>query len=262
MKKSIQRIILSVVSILGVSTIIWILLMLNPSTVYGKSKIINGVTIYYNSTLENSIEPVIHNALKIIESSEIFYDDHGIQLCLNDQSIYPNLYPFAGGTAYAFLNKTVVYDSQIDSYRNRAQFRWEINNNELRQFDLTALLAHEFMHNIQAHYNPKYYVLSTMGKINWKLEGHAEYISREFKNDGKLLEKLQIFFLESQKKHIGIPVFELDNGTVQNLSYYKYAIVVQYLVEIKKLDFNQICKLETEFDKIFAELVAWSKFKL
>jgi len=224
MKKSIQRIILSVVSILGVSTIIWILLMLNPSTVYGKSKIINGVTIYYNSTLENSIEPVIHNALKIIESSEIFDDDHGIQLCLNDQSIYPNLYPFAGGTAYAFLNKTVVYDSQIDSYRNRAQFRWEINNNELRQFDLTALLAHEFMHNIQAHYNPKYYVLST--------------------------------------KHIGIPVFELDNGTVQNLSYYKYAIVVQYLVEIKKLDFNQICKLETELDKIFAELVAWSKFKL
>lgn len=115
------------------------------------------------------------------------------------------------------------------------------------------------MHNVQHNHNSNYYIKSTLGKINWKLEGHAEYIAREFKGDDRLKEKIKFHLLEVAKDHTGIPVFELEDGTIQNLSYFQYAIVIQYLMEVKKLDFDEICKLQMEFDDLYTEMVNWSK---
>ncbi len=100
-----------------------------------------------------------------------------------------------------------------------------------------------------------------MGKINWKLEGYAEYIAREFKNDGKLSDKIQRYLAEENKEHIGIPVFEIEDGTKQSLAYYKYALVTQYLMQEKQLNFHQICELDKYLDKIYTEMIEWSKNK-
>ena len=96
-----------------------------------------------------------------------------------------------------------------------------------------------------------------MGSLNWKLEGHAEYIAREFKGDGLLKAKIDKFLLEEQKEFKGLPVFELEDGTQQILSYYKYALAIQYLMEEKGLDFEQICSYETDLDVLFDEMIDW-----
>lgn len=124
---------------------------------------------------------------------------------------------------------------------------------------MTWMLAHEFMHNLQYEADWQYYINSTLGKINWKLEGHAEYISREFKKDGLLKKKIKTYLGQAQMPHIGIPVFELEDGTQQTLSYYKYALVIQYLMEEKGLNYEQICALETSFDDLFKEMLKWSE---
>ena len=124
-------------------------------------------------------------------------------------------------------------------------------------FDLTWVLAHEFTHNLQYKANAKYVVKNTIGKINWKLEGHADYISRGFKNDGQLIDKIDKYLVEAQKEHNGLPVFELKDGTKQILPYFKYALVVQYLMEQKGLNFYQICEIETSLNDLYMEMINW-----
>ena len=265
MKKTIKKVILSSVSILGVSCVIWIILMLNPSVVYSNSTFINNVTVHHNLELQPEAVEVVKDAIEIISSSNIYDNKIEISLCMNDGSIYPNLHPNASGTAYTFLNNSVIYASKPDFKKNTTEFEWEVNNYELRKYNLTILLAHEFMHTLQNRFDPMYYLASTISltphqvNLNWKLEGHADYVARQFKNDGNLIGKIRRYQVEENKEHVGVPVFELEDGTIQNLSYYKYAIAIQYLMEEKKLDFKQVCELDADFDQVYAEVIEWSK---
>ncbi|MDA9774378.1 collagenase [Saprospiraceae bacterium] len=258
MVKLVKKIALSTLSILGLSALIWTIFLLNPSISYAHSTNIGQVTIYHNLDLAEGTERVIINAIEIIEAADIYDADLKIQLCLNDDKIYPTLYPFAAATAYAFLNKTVIYASEANFGNNYTEFQWEVNNYEIRRYNLTELLAHEFMHNLQHNQNPKYQILSTLGKANWILEGHAEYVSREFKNDGLLQNKIENYLSEKDRKHIGIPVFKLEDGTIQNLAYYKYALIVQYLIDVRGLDYKQLCELNSSQDSLFSAMLDWN----
>ena len=257
MIRTIKKIAVSALSILLLTSLVWVLLLLNPSMLYGASTEVGNVTIFHNAALDENTSNVLKNAATVISTSEIYDKDFRISLCLNDDSIYPHLNPLAGATAYAFKNITCIYDSEPDFNRNVAEFSWKINENQLRKFDLTYLLAHEFMHNLQYHSDPKYYYMTTATGLNWKLEGHAEYVSRGFKNDGNLRSRIQTYQSEIIKDHIGIPVFKLPDGTVQSLGYYQYSIVVQYLMEVKGLNFRQLCELQTPFEEVYAEVSEW-----
>lgn len=260
MIKTIKKVLLSSLSILGISFLFWILFLSNPKWSYAKETKFDFVTVYHNQNLEPETQQVINGALNIIKSSELFTEDVAIQLCFNDDQLYPYLFPFVGGpTAYAFFDKTVFKNCTPKFKENVAEFQWAINNNELRKFNLTWLIAHEFTHNLQYFSDPNYYLTSTLGQINWKLEGYAEYIAREFKQDGQLKAKIEYFLVEEKKEQVGLPVIDLADGTKQIFAYYKYALVVQYLIEIKNLDFHQICELEIDLEDVYSEMIDWSK---
>jgi len=257
MIKKIKKVLISFISILFAGFLIWLVLFFNPSLSYAKQTQFDKVTIFHNENLEEGTESIILNAIEIIKKSALYNESLNIQLCLNDDKIYPNLHPFVGQPlAFAIFNKTVIKNCKIKFNENVAEARWAVNNNELRKFDLTYLLAHEFTHNLQW----KDYVDKTKpGFINWKLEGHADYIARGYQHDGKLISKIEKYLSEKNKVHNGVPVFELEDGTKQILSYYKYSLVIQYLMEIKKLKFDQICKLEPGIEKPYFEMIEWSK---
>jgi len=63
--------------------------------------------------------------------------------------------------------------------------------------------------------------------MNWKFEGDADYVARQNKNDGLLRKK---------------------DETKQIFSNCKYAIVDQYLSDVKNLDYEQFCVLDTPLD--------------
>ena len=258
MIKIIKKVVLGSLSVLGVSTCCWVLLLLNPQWSYAKETQYDFVTIYHNQVLTAETETVVSNAIEIIQQASIFTNDLSIDLCLNDGSAYPGMSPLGGGLAYAMLNKTIINDCTIDFATNIAETQWTINNYERRRFNLTWLLAHEFTHNLQYQTNSSYVITSTLGKLNWKLEGHAEYTAREFKNDGKLKKKLALFLAEEDKEGDGLPVLDLEDGTKQILSYLKYALVIQYLMEEEGLDYIQICADERNLDQVFGELLKWS----
>ncbi|NRB52283.1 MAG: collagenase [Saprospiraceae bacterium] len=258
MIKTLKKVILSSLSILGISFVFWLVLFLNPSLSYANKTQVDFISIYHNQPLEAEAEAVIRNAAGILKKSDLFKDEVSIHFCMNDDKLYPNLHPLAGQPlAYAFLNKTIAKNCKLNFGDNTAETQWAINQDEIRKFNLTWLLAHEFTHNLQYRADRNYVIRSTMGSLNWKLEGHAEYIAREFKGDGLLKAKIDKFLLEEQKEFKGLPVFELEDGTQQILSYYKYALAIQYLMEEKGLDFEQICSYETDLDVLFDEMIDW-----
>lgn len=259
MFNTIKKVLLSSLSILGICSIVWLCLFLNPNYLYANSTTIENVTIHHNKDLAPEASVIVNNALEIIKSSALYDKDFSIDFCLNDNAIYPKLHPLASGIAYAFLNKTVIYASQPDFENNLATYTWEINNNEFRKYNLTALIAHEFMHNFQYHHNPNYYNTTTFGKLNWKFEGHADFISRKFKNDDLLIDKITFYLKEEKKEHVGIPVFTLSDGTIQILTYFKYALVVQYLLEEKEMSFQQLCDSERPLDEVYNDMLIWYK---
>lgn len=260
MIKTIKKIILSSLSILGISFLIWTLFLLNPSWSYAHKTQFDFVDVYHNTPLDANTEHILQAAIQRIKQSDLFNNATAIQLCMNDDSVYPSLQPWLGGPlAYATLNKTTMKNCTLNFNANEATTQWAVNNHEFRRFDLTWLLAHEFTHNLQFQVNTKYVITSTLGTINWKLEGHAEYISRGYKQDGQLKQKIKKHLLVEQKEHIGVPVFELADGTKQSISYFKYALVVQYLMEEKGLNFFQVCELETSFEDLYKEMIEWSQ---
>ncbi len=260
MIKILKKVILSSFSILIISFLFWILFLLNPSLSYANKTQFDIVTVYHNQNLEEQTELVIKNAIGIIRKSELFTEETLIELCMNDDNLYPKINPLIGQTnAYAVLNKTIFKNCKPKFNENLTEFQWGINNHELRKFNLTWLLAHEFTHNLQYQTDLNYVIKSTIGKLNWKLEGHAEYIAREFKNDGELKTKIGKYLIEKNKEQTGIPVFELEDGTKQILSYYKYALVVQYLLEEKELNYKQLCELDVSLEKNYEEMIEWNE---
>lgn len=259
MFKTIKRVILSSLAILGISFFLCTVLFLNPNLSYAHQTKIDQVTIFHNADLEEGTQAVIFNALNRIKRSELYDENLEIQLCLNDDKLYPNLQFLVGPNALAFatLNKTIVKNCDVKFNENVAETRWAINNHEHRKFDLTYLLAHEFTHNLQ--WNSDYRSLDPRVVINWKLEGHADYIGRGYQHDGQLRSRINRYLIEETKEHNGLPVIELEDGTKQILSYFKYSLVVQYLIEEKKLNFDQVYNLEPSIDDPYQEMLKWSK---
>lgn len=253
MFKLFKRILLSSLSVLFVSVILWSVLLLNPGLSYAHQTTVENVTIYHDQPLEVGTEEVIREALTIIKKAAIYSHDFEVQLCLNDGSSYPQLHPLKGGAAYAFLDKAIIYGSEPNFKENVATSQWEINNYELRKYDLTYLIAHEMMHCVQNEEN----VWLQFNAGNWKLEGHSEYISREWKEDGLLKEKVQFFQEEEKIEHAGLPVIDLEDGTKQFYPYYKYGIVTQYLYEVEGLNFEEFIDDERSLDDLYVELKEW-----
>ena len=259
MIKTIKKVLLSALSVLGVSVLIWVMVALNPNWVYAHETQVDFVTIHHNNDLEEGTVEVVNAAISIIEKSELYHEKIRLDLCLNDDSWYPRVNPLVGKPlGYAMVDKTVLYACETNFKENLATTEWAINNYELRRFDLTYLIAHEFTHNLQNDFDFGYVFKSTFGKINWKLEGHADYVSRKFRDDGKLREKITRLLEEEHKEHTGLPVFDLEDGTKQILSYFKYSLMVQYLYEVENLSYDEICADQRSLNEVYDAMNDWN----
>lgn len=257
MLKTIKKVLLGSISILLLSFLTWTTLLLNPSWSYAHETNVEFVTIHHNSALDEEAKTVVKEAIEIIKKSTIYTPDVKLDLCLNDDEFYKNIHPLYGKClGYAVTNKVIIKNCKVNFKEDLAQTQWEENNREHRKFKLTWLIAHELMHTLQYLDSPNFFYKSPW-KIHWQLEGHADYIAREFQNDGQLKNKIDFFEKEKLKDHIGYPVFKREDGTCQILSYFKYSLVVQYLIEEKNLSFDQLLKVEDSLDELYEELLAW-----
>jgi hypothetical protein len=253
MFKLIKKIILSCLSVLGLSFVVWLVLLMNPSLSYAHQTQFGPVTVYHQQDLPAETAGMLDQSIHLIRESELYDEDIRIDLCLNDGSFYPELWPYKGLTAYSFMNKTVIYRSEPDFAHNYTEWSWAVNHYERRRWKLTELLAHEFIHVLQYQQEK----LHTLKYDHWKIEGYAEYVSR--KERGPLLPLVRQLAEEQNKQHNGIPWITFADGTGTSLMYLERWLVVGYLMEEKGMSYRQILDSTLSFDDIRSKMLAWAQ---
>lgn len=224
-----------------------IVIIINPILSYANKTAYNSNSIFHNRPLHSSLEIQLQQANELIKRSEFYNPSLQIQICMNDGSKYPELLKALLGRAFAwgFYNKVVLQGTANfnEDYVELGGYKW----------NLTQLLAHEMTHCLQfaglGFWNSK-----PLAKIpNWKWEGYAEYIARQ-NLDQKDLSNNITRLMEANP---GSWEIDLPDGTITPKEYYNYWILVQFCMDIKKVNFKQLLLDTTKEEVLRHEMMHW-----
>jgi hypothetical protein len=195
--------------------------------------------------------------MNLVQKSELYDSNYKYNIILCHNSFYnkidDKLLGF-GPAARATLNNVII-KVRIDPTNNLAfpTFRKEC------EVDLTYLLAHEMIHCLQAN---KYGIM----KFNpfrhpefWKLEGYPEYISRKTglsEKNYSLISEIDRY-TDLENKATDIWILAGEGGCEVPGYYYKGRLMMEYLMDIKHLSYDQILKDSASESTIYNEMIKW-----
>jgi hypothetical protein len=224
-----------------------LIIILNPILTYANKTTHNNYRVFHNKTLDPTLLTKLDQATELLKASEFYNSNLQLDICLNDGSKYPKLIRALRGQAFAwgFYNKVVLQGTANfkDDYVELNGYRW----------NLTQLLAHEMTHCLQfdklGFWNSK-----PIANIpNWKWEGYAEYVSRQ-NNDQKDLSKNINRLIATDKNNWAI---NFSDSTIAPREYYDYWTLVQYCMDIKKMNHKQILADTTSEQTVRQEMMGW-----
>jgi len=226
---------------------IFVISLLNPRLFYSHAHAHGQIHILHNLELDEAWEGQIDTAIQAIESSALYDPNFQIELCLQDGSIYPQFAELIFGDAFAFgyANKAVL-NMPVQPVSGYA-----IKNGKKR--DLAELLAHEFIHNFQY----QKYGFATLNFPFWKLEGYAEYMMRQEEDEWDLRYGISHLLKYDEQGSYNYDWVEWENEIGTPYIYLKSNVMVQYLMEIEGLTYDEIVKDLRSMEVVFEEVLSW-----
>jgi hypothetical protein len=210
-----------------------------------------------NDKINHDIKIPLDNAIALVQRSELYDSNYKYNIILCYNTFYnkiDNTLLGIGPSARSRLNNVIV-KVRIDPKNDLAfpTFHKEC------EVSLTYLLAHEMIHCLQAK---KYGIM----KFNpfkhpefWKLEGYPEYISRKTQlssKDFSLVNEIERYTnLMNKTTDMWISVEE--GGCEYPDYYYKGRLMMEYLMDIKHMSYDQILKDSVSENTIFNEMMKW-----
>jgi hypothetical protein len=224
-----------------------LIIVLNPILTYANKTTHNNYTIFHNKALDPTLTIKLDQATDFLKASEFYNSKLQLDICLNDGSKYPKLIQALRGQAFAwgFYKKVVLQGTA--NYKNNYV---ELNG---YKWNLTQLLAHEMTHCLQFD-KLGFWKSKPIANIpNWKWEGYAEYISRQ-NNDQKDLSNNIARLIATDKNNWGI---NFADSTIAPREYFDYWTLVQYCMDIKKMNYKQILADTTSEQTVRQQMVSW-----
>ena len=224
-----------------------LVIILNPILTYANKTTYNNYAIFYSIAFDPILTTKLDQATQLLKESELYNSKLQIDICLNDGSKYPRLIQSLRGQAFAwgFYDKVVLQGTANfkDNYVELNGYKW----------NLTQLLSHEMIHCLQFD-NLGFWKSNPIASIpNWKWEGYAEYISRQ-NGDQKDLPNNISRLIKTDKS---IWAIQFDDGTIAPREYYDYWILVQYCMDIKKMNYKQILSDTMSEQMVRQEMMNW-----
>ncbi len=224
-----------------------LVIILNPILTYANKTTHSNYFIYHDKPLDATLIIKVNEANELLKTSE-FYNFHlKLDICLNDGSNYPKLIHALRGQAFAwgFYNKVVLQGTA--NYKNNFI---ELNG---YNWNLTQLLVHEMTHCLQFDKLGWWKSKPIANIPNWKWEGYAEYVARQ-NTDQKDLSKNIARLVAADKNNWEI---NFSDNTIAPREYYDYWNLVQYCMDIKKMNYNQILADTTSEQTVRQEMMTW-----
>jgi len=234
------------------------LIILFPQRLFANKIKYKNFTVYSNDKIDDNIKIVLDNAMNLVQKSELYDSNYKYNIILCNNSFYNKIDDRllgVGRTARATL-KNVIIKVRIDPKKNLAFPTFHKACEE----SLTEVIAHEMIHCLQAH---KYGIL----KFNpfrhpefWKLEGYPEYISKQKElssKDYSLTSDIDRY-LNLESKATDIWVLSEEGGCEVPDYYYKGKLMMEYLMDIRHLSYDQILRDAASENIIYQEMIKWN----
>jgi hypothetical protein len=258
MKKLFRRIfkITSLTFLAAVLTLAVIILF--PQPLFANKMSYKKFTVYSNEQIDDAIKTILDNAINLVERSELYDSNYKYDIILCNSSFYNKIDDKllgVGRTARATLNNVVI-KVRVDPANNVAfpTFHKACEEN------LTEVIAHEMIHCLQANKYGLFKFNPFKHPEFWKLEGYPEYISKQKelsdKDYGLTSDIDRYVTLES--KATDIWVSSEEGGCEVPDYYYKGKLMMEYLIDIKHLSYDQILKDTTSENTIYEEMIRWN----
>ncbi len=220
-----------------------------PSLLYAHKTSYKNFVIYHDQSLDENFETVVTKSFELLKAAELFDQHATIEICLNDGSHYPKMIESLMGPdgIRAFSNKVVMHGTPCTEKQDCYQV--EKFNNE--QFPVSQFLSHAFVHCLQ--YNKYGFFKSNpvAAYDDWKWEGYAEFFT--FGTPYSLSDLIETAF-KIKKDQVYV---ELDNHSKTTVKHLKYAVLMKYCIEIKKMNYGQILKMEDSEAAVYKEMLNW-----
>ncbi|MEO9868885.1 hypothetical protein [Ekhidna sp.] len=222
--------------------------ILFPGISYANKTDFEGLVVYHNLPLEEGYENILRSSIKLVEKSELFDKEFIVELCLDDQSWYPMVISSVKGPAFGFgLANKVVLKSDASFADNKA-----IGYGQ--SWNLAELIAHEMIHTYQFNR----YGFGTLSTPTWKLEGYAEYVSRSQGELSLLNKSIELMLIERKKAGGSHWVWiKIKDGSGLPSQYLVDKILVQYLMEIETLTYDQVKKDTRPRIEVEQQVLKW-----
>lgn len=232
-------------------------IVLFPQNLFANKVKYKEFTVCSNDKIDDEIKTVLDNAMSIVRNSELYDPGYRYNLILCHNTFYNKIDNkiFGEGPAARTRLNNLIIKVRIDAKNNLAfpTFR------KACQVNLTYLLAHEMIHCLQAN---KYGIR----KFNpfkhpefWKLEGYPEYISRkpERSNENYSLTNEINRYIDLKTKATDIWIPTEENGCEAPDYYFRGRLMVEYLMDVKHLSYDQILNDTLSENTIYQEMIKW-----
>jgi len=234
-----------------------VIVILFPQLLFANKMNYKKFKVCSNDKISYDLKIVLDNAMDLAQKSELYDSSYKYNIILCHNSFYNKIDDGLLGIGPAARSrlKNVIVKVRIDAKNNLAfaTFHKECEVN------LTYLLAHEMIHCLQAN---KYGII----KFNpfrhpefWKLEGYPEYISRRPQLSGKdysLTSEIERY-VNLENKATDIWILTEEAGCEAPNYYYKGRLMIEYLMDVKHMSYDQILKDNVSETTIFKEMIKW-----
>lgn len=224
-----------------------LVIILNPFWIYANKTTHKNFTIYHNQQFDNIFLEQIDKANQFLNQSEFYSKNLKLDICLNDGSYYSKLVETIGGRAFArgFYDKIVLFGN--------ADFKNNFVELKGYKWNLTQLLAHEMTHCLQFDKLGLWKSKPFANIPNWKWEGYAEYVARQNNDQKDLLINIDRFLATNENNWEVV----FGDSTIVPREYYNSWTLIQYSLDIKKMNYSQILSDTTNNEIIKREMMKW-----
>ncbi|MBL0337239.1 MAG: hypothetical protein IPP73_18465 [Chitinophagaceae bacterium] len=224
--------------------------MLNPTLLYANKTVVGKYSIYHNKPINNRFLDQLEQSNAILKSSELFDADLKMDICFKDGSKYPALIKTVLGKdpLTTFYNKIVVTGDEVNYEGNYILF-------EGHKINLTESLIHVQVHCLEFNTLGFWHSNPVASHPKWKWEGYPEYIARQKSGNHNLksdIEKLQ----QAEKSDTNGWTTLSDNTEIPT-RFFKFGLLIQYCMEVKKLNFVQLFADKTDEETVSEQMMLW-----
>ena len=257
MKKKLKRVLK--IAFLAVSAAILMIasVLLFPQALFAKKIAYKKFTVYSSDNVDNHIKIVLDDALALVQESELYDSNYTYNIILCNGSFYNKIDDKllgVGRTARATLRNVIIKVS-IDPKQNLAfpAFHKPCEEN------LTQVIAHEMIHCLQANKYGLFKFNPFRHPEFWKLEGYPEYISkrRDVSNEGYDLRSDINRYVKVESEAKDIWISSEDGGCEVPDYYYRGRLMMEYLIDIKHLSYDQVLNDTTSENSVYQEMINW-----